>query len=299
MTQKEKHLQALNSFAEKMKKDPHAIALLLYGSLAYGEVWKKSDIDLELIVRDGTVSHSQILFFEEAGIFGHLDIYEVSAFKKGLQRVRGGFDHGIYGKGKLVFSKDEALSELFEEARKIGEEDAPKAFASRIIELTCWMNKAEKHVTVLDEPLYAQRFLQLCAPIVADMEMLRHKENPNRESILRARRLNPELMHEIFTVPSTTTMSKADIRRAVGILDEYLTRHMEWWSKHIIRFLSDGEVKTMSQISRQCVGADAIVFLLEKGVVIGTTQPTRMFKNSKTTIDEYAYVYIGEEQGNE
>ncbi|MCL2377634.1 MAG: nucleotidyltransferase domain-containing protein [Defluviitaleaceae bacterium] len=299
MTQKDKHLQALNSFAKKIIKDPNAIALLLYGSLAYGDVWKKSDLDLELIVRDGSISQNRHYFFEEKGVFGHLELYEISAFKKGLQRIRGGFDHGKYGKGKLVFSKDDALSKLFEEARKIGEEDAPKAFAARVSELTNWMNKAEKHITVTNEPLYAQRFLQLCAPIVADMEMLRNKENPSRESILRARQLNPDLMHEIFVMPSTTAMSEADIRHTLKILDDYLMQHISWWSKHIIRFLNDGETKTISQISKHCVGPDSLAYLRDKGIVIGTTQSTRLYKNSKITIDEYACVYIGEEPGHE
>jgi len=296
MAQNESHLQALDSFAEKVKQIPQSIALVLYGSLAYGDVWEKSDIDLELIVRDGSISQGNHNYhFEEDGVWGHIDLYEVSAFKKRLQGVRGGFDHAKYGKGKLVFSKDDSLFELFEEARKIGEEDAPKAFASIVIDLTNWMNKAEKYITVRNEPLYAQRFLQLCAPIVADMEMLRHKENPSRESILRARQLNPELMHEVFVIPSTTIMTEAEIRHTLKVLDDYLLSHMEWWSKHILHFLGDGEFKTFSHIFKQCVGADSLGYLWDKGVVISSTLPTRLFKNSKVTIDEYAYAYIGEE----
>jgi len=298
MTQKEKHLKALNSFAEKVKKDNHVVALFLYGSLAYGTVWEKSDLDLELIVRDGCVSKKWFVL-EEEGVFAHLELNEVTEFKKYLQRIRDGFDHGIYGRGELVFSKDEALTELFEETRKIGREDAPKAFASKVDGLVNWMNKAEKHITVFDEPLYAQRFLQLCAPIIADMEMIRHYENPTRESILRARQLNPGLMNEVFAIPSTTTMTAADIMHTLKILDDYLMQHMPWWSKHILRFLGDGEVKTVAQISKHCVGADSLVYLRLKGVVINTTQPARLFKNSKLTIDEYSYVYLGEEQENE
>ena len=296
MAQKEKHLAALNSFAKRIKKDSKVIALLLYGSLAYGTVWEKSDLDMELIVRDGSISKSRLLWFEEEGVFAHLDINEVSKFKKYLQRVRGGFDHAIYGRGELVFSKDEALRELFEEARRIGEDDAPKAFASKVDGLVNWMNKAEKHITMLNEPLYAQRFLQLCAPIVAEMEMLRHKENPNRESILRARQLNPELMHEVFVVPSTTVMSKADIERTIKILDDYLMQHVSWWSRYLIRFLGDGEIKTFSHIHDQCASVEALEYLYHKGMVMRTTRPLGLFKNSSLTIDEVAYLYIKEEK---
>ena len=249
MTQKEKHIQALGSFAERIKNDPNVVALLLYGSLAYGAVWEKSDLDVEIIVRDGTVFAQGFYLVEENGVaIEIMGFNEVSKFKKYLQRVRGGFDHGVYGKGTLVFSKDEALFEMFEDTRKIGEDDAPKAFASKIGGLLNWMHKAEKWITVFDDTLYAQRFLQLCAPIAADMELILHRENPTRESILRAQQLNPDLMHEIYVLPSTSEMSKEDIRRALKAIDDYLMKHMDWWGRHILRFLSDGEVKACSHI---------------------------------------------------
>jgi len=296
--QKEKHLQALNSFTERIKKDPNVIALLLYGSLAYGTVGEKSDIGVMLIVRDGSIPNNRIVSAEEDNIHIRLDICEVTKFKKGLQEVRGGYEHGILGCGHMVFSKDEALLALHEETRKIGDDDAPKAFADKIGMLYNWMWKAEKHITVINDPLYAQRFLQLSAAIVAEMELIRHRENPNREAIRRARELNPQLMHEVYTIPSTTPMTAADIRHTLNVLDNYLMVHMEWWSKHIIRFLSDGEPKPWRLISKQCVGAAALWYLENKGVVIKTTLPLRIFKNSKLTIDETAYVYIKEAHEN-
>ena len=76
MTQKEKHLNALNRFVERIKNDTSVIALLLYGSLAYGTVWERSDIDVELIVRDGTVRPTGWFFIEEAGVeFGGGALY--------------------------------------------------------------------------------------------------------------------------------------------------------------------------------------------------------------------------------
>jgi len=170
MIQREKHMRALNSFAEKMEKDPCVIALLLYGSMAYGTVWEKSDIDVELIVRDGTVAPTDWVFIEEEGIqFEITGFVEVSKFKSSLQKRRDGFDHGMHGSGKLVFSKDESLHELFEASRTLGRDDIPRAFASSIEYVWVMMRRTEKHITVMDEPLYAQRFLQLCAATLADM----------------------------------------------------------------------------------------------------------------------------------
>ncbi|MDR0948787.1 MAG: nucleotidyltransferase domain-containing protein [Lachnospiraceae bacterium] len=296
MTQREKHLQALNSFVTRIQKDPHVVAILLYGSLAYGTIWERSDIDVELIVRDGTeFAPYRDYVIEEEGIEININaIGELAQFKNDLQKLRGGYDHGKYGGGILVYSKDESLYQLFEEARKIGEDDAPKAYAKKIGGLLDWMYKAEKQVTVLDNPLYAQRFLQLCAAVVAEMELIRHGENPNREAIIRAQELNPRLMEELYVKPSTTVMSKADVIDTLKRLDDYLMQHIDWWSKHIVRFLSDGEVKTVSHIHQHC-GRVPVEYLVEKGVLIQATHPVRLFKNSKLTLDEKAYFYIAKE----
>ena len=177
---------------------------------------------------------------------------------------------------------------MFDEARKIGEDDAPKSFAAKIGILLGWMHKAEKQAVVLNNPLYAQRFLQLCAPIVAEMEMIRHGENPNREAIHRAQELNPKLMQAIYVTPSTTAMITTDVKHTLQVLDEYIIEHMHWWSRHILRFLSDGEIKPASFIWEQC-GPVPVGYLTEKGVIMETTHPVRIFMKSKLTLDEKAY----------
>lgn len=296
MTQREKHLQALKSFIKRVEKDPNLVAILLYGSLAYGTVWERSDIDVELIVRDGTeFSQRWVYVIEEDGIEINISaIGELSKFKNELQKLRNGYDHGKYGKGILVFSKDESLSELFEDAQKIGDDDAPKSFAAKIGTLLNWMHKAEKQAVVLDNPLYAQRFLQLCAPVVAEMELVRHGENPNREAINRAQELNQSLMQEVYVKPSTMAMTKAEINHTLKVLDDYLMQHMDWWSRHILRFLSDGEIKAVSHIWEYC-GSAPVEYLAEKGVIMQATHPVRIFRKSKLTLDEKAYFYIKEE----
>lgn len=156
------------------------------------------------------------------------------------------------------------------------------------------MHKAEKQVKILHNPLYAQRFLQLCAPTVADMELLRNGENPTRESILRAQQLNPQLMQEVYVIPSTRAMAESDVNHTLNVLDRYLMEHMHWWSEHILRFLSDSEAKTSSRIWQQC-GSAPLDYLAEKGILIKIAVPTRLFKNSKLTVEETAYLYLKEE----
>ena len=49
----ERYQAALDSLVTKLKQDYYVLAAVLYGSLARGEAWEKSDIDLTIIQRDG------------------------------------------------------------------------------------------------------------------------------------------------------------------------------------------------------------------------------------------------------
>jgi len=297
VTQKERHLQALNNFTDQVKDDPNVIALLLNGSLAYGTVWEKSDIDLVMLVRDGTVSISN-LCVEEEGIYISLSLNEVSKFKRDMQKWRGDNSQSQFALGTIVFTKDENLREFIEDMSKIGEDDAVISFLSLFNNLWANMIRAEKWITVLNDPLYAQRFLQWCCTTIADMELIRHHELPTRESILRVQELNPKLMEKLYIIPSTKAMSQAEVRYTLDLLNNYLEAHMDWWSKPILKFLEDGEIKTSSYMAKHfnIGGLYPVDYLVQKGIVIKVTQPTQLFKKSKLTVEEISYFYLKEGQ---
>lgn len=300
MTQREKHLQALNSFTEQVKSDPNVIALLLSGSLSYGTVWEKSDIDLTMIVRDGSISKSEEYCVDEDGIEMHIYVMEVSKFKSRMQKLRGGeYPHSYFGKGTMVFTKDESLTEFFEEARKIGMDDAVMSFIMMIEFLLVEMYRAEKWITVFNDTLYSQRFLQRCCITAADMVLLINGEEPTRESILRAIELNPALMKEVYVIPSTTAMTVEDIRHTLKVLDLFLMEHVKTWSKPLLKFMEDGEVKKISEFIKYFRTENLSVplaYLASKGIIERVTLPSRVFKHSKLTIEEVAYFTIKEEK---
>lgn len=302
MTQREKHLQALESFTNEVKHDPNVIALLLSGSLSYGTVWERSDIDLTLLARDGSITKEAEYCVERDGIEMHVYIMEVSAFKEKMQRLRAGqYPHSYFGKGTMVFSKDEALNAFFEDARKVGSRDAEMSYLGMVGCLLVDMYRAEKWITVFNDTLYSQRFLQKCCTIAADMVLLLNGEEPTRESVLRAMELNPELMRQVYIIPSTTAMPEQDIRRCLEALDGFLRENMEMWSRPIKKLLSDGEAWTVSEM-KKFFGMETLSvqlsYLAENGILQRISRSSRVFKNSRLTVEETAYLYIGEEHEN-
>ena len=298
MTQKEKHLHAMNKFVDKVNNDPHVIALLLWGSLSYYEVWEKSNIEFTMLVRDKSASVMTHYYGDADGYELNLHLMEVSKFKEMLQKTRAGdFFHSAWSKGTFVYTKDESLPVFFEEARQAGKDDLVLSAVEAIGRMLYYMIKAEKWITVYGNALYAQRFLHSAYIPAADLVLMRHGEEPTRESVIRALELDPGLMHKIFVVPATTPMTVADVQHTLGVMEAYLTEHMDWWSKPVLQFLGDGEEKSFSHIERQLkVGFRALDFLAEKGIIARITKPSRLFKKSKLTVEEIAYIYHKEGQ---
>lgn len=294
MTQRERYINALENFKEQVKDSPNVIALLLSGSLSYGTVWEKSDIDLTMLVRDNSLPAMTEYCIDEDGIDIHLALMEMSEFKRKMQKLRGGeYPHSYFGKGTVIFTKDESFTEFFKDAKKVGRDDAVMSFINMCEYLLVNMNRAEKWIKIFHDPLYAQHFLQFCCQTVADMELLRYGEEPTRESILRAVELNPGLMHKLYVIPSTTAMTEDEVLSTIKVMDDYLMAHIDEWSKPILNYLSDGEVKTLSNICRSLnISGGAVNYLAVKGFIERVTYSSPIFPKSKLRLEEVAYLYI-------
>ena len=59
--------RALSSFIEEVKRDDNITAALLFGSLAKGIVWRKSDIDLVLIAKDERTPYKEYWLMDCSG----------------------------------------------------------------------------------------------------------------------------------------------------------------------------------------------------------------------------------------
>ena len=80
MTTRERYEAAIASLTEKLQKDRTVLAAVLYGSLAYDDIWEKSDIDL-MIIGEESVKEGSFTLLEE-GISIHATLLTRSAFRK-------------------------------------------------------------------------------------------------------------------------------------------------------------------------------------------------------------------------
>ncbi len=75
---------ALAAFVERVKADRTIIAAILYGSLAYDDVWEKSDIDFMVVTKEEKQAVKSYSLVED-GINIHCEVVPRSQFRRWIE----------------------------------------------------------------------------------------------------------------------------------------------------------------------------------------------------------------------
>ena len=123
-TPTERYEAALEHLLEQARDDEHILAAILCGSMSHDVVWEKSDIDLVLVCDDDkkTKSHGVALVADDINI--HTSVIPRDDFKKSVETAgRNTFQHSVFAKARLLYTRDPSIERLFEEILKIGKRD--------------------------------------------------------------------------------------------------------------------------------------------------------------------------------
>ena len=114
---------ALEMLVAKLQADRCALAAVLLGSLAYDTIWERSDIDLLVVIQESSKKKEGVCLVE-AGVNIPCAIATRSEFRRRLEgSIRGSFLHSLLLQGRMPFSRDEALSELFDARHGLADRD--------------------------------------------------------------------------------------------------------------------------------------------------------------------------------
>lgn len=292
-TLRERYNGAVDSFIDKIRDDPNVIAVIIYGSLAYDVLWEKSDIDMELVVRDQNLKNDSYCLVED-GITINVQLVIRSQFKRGMERQIGGT---FLSKGKIVYSTDDSLNEYFEESKAIGTDDIALSALYIANWIVYYYDKAQKWLKARKDPLYAQYFLLMAAEAVASMELCLNRIPSSRETIQKALKINPEVITTFYNDAMSHHFSEEEVIKAIEKLDCYLEKHIDMFIKPVIEFMSDQEVKTATLISKHFNREGHFItgifdYLAEKGIIEKVSQTIRITPKSKLAVEELGYLYI-------
>lgn len=292
-----RYQKAVETFLEKIKKDVNVVAVIISGSLAYDQVWEKSDIDTTIVVRDQALKKESFCLVED-DITINVTVTTRSGFKRFLENLCGGsFLHSYFAKATIVYSTDDSLYEYFEEFKAMGKDDVALSVFFLACELYYCYEKSLKWITVKEDPLYAQYYLLKAAEVIARIEVCLVGEVPTREAIVNAKKIHPEVLAAYYDLAMSHHYSKEEIMEAIHNIDEYLRSHLDIIKKPILTYMSDREMKTVTMITKFFQTESHFIvgmldYLADLGVIAKVSQTIRLTPKSKPAVEEITYQYI-------
>ena len=291
---------AIDAFVDKVRPDPNVLAVIVAGSVAYDVIWEKSDVDMTVIVRDQNIKTTSYALVED-GITLNLWVSPRSEFRRELDRqVGGSWLHSYLAKGKVVYARDESLVEFFEAARDIGDEDRALSAMTHATYLVHDMHKVQKWLGAGQDPLLAQFTLCMMAESLAHMHLCLQGEPATRQSIRKVVAREPELLRPLYQDPLSHRLTDEEIRAGIQHVDNYLTAHQDFFCAPLLRFMADGEIKTVTLLARQFHMEAHMVtglpdWLADKGVLERVSQTIRITPKGRQNMEELGYLYLGDE----
>lgn len=287
---------ALDSFIEKVEPDPNVLAVVLAGSLAYDVVWEKSDMDLTVVLRDQRLE-TRSYCVDEDNLILNVGLMTRTEFKQMLGQVRGGdMAHSMFARARIVYTRDESLREYLHDIQRMGADDIERSFFTYTSFLIGDMEKVEKWLAVKHNPQYAQYYLIRAADTLATLYLIEKGIAPNRESILRVQKTDPDFIRPFYDRALQGPMTEEEILAALAAMNQYLIDRAELISRPVIRYMEDGEIKPVTLLVKQFgLNSHGIYhvfdFLTEQGYLDKVTQTIRITPKGRKTVEEVAFIY--------
>lgn len=121
-----RYQKVFNSVIERLRKNEDILAVMAFGSMVTGDLWEGSDIDIFVIVKEQQESIRNI-YTEENNISVHMKLLSKENFLNFYENnVIGGYMHRILISSKLIFSKDENITNVFNSFRYINDSEREK-----------------------------------------------------------------------------------------------------------------------------------------------------------------------------
>ena len=298
----QRYQAAIDSLVARLQQDRYVRAAILYGSLARGEAWERSDIDVTIVQQDGLDRETRCYTLVEDGIPISASVISRGRLRHTLEgSLQGSMDHSIFSQSKLLFSKDESIAAWFQEDDRIGARDQ----SYQLLRVATWippvLDKEEKWFYVKDDLRYSFLWILYAVNRLAQVECVLRGEAPGREVIHQALKHNPSFFHAIYTELIDGPKDHQAIQAALERINLYMEERAQRLFRPLLDYLAEADgPRAASELEAhfQKKVADGYVFfacewLARKGIVEKLAAPLRLTRKSQVTMEEPAYYYDG------
>lgn len=295
---------ALDKLVAKLKEDYYVLAVLLYGSLARGEPWEKSDIDLFIILRDGQENKArQNIWLTEDDVNIFAEVFPRNQFKRALEgALQGSMLHSVRSQCRLLFAKDESIAAWFDESARIGARDQPFQLLRTTSDVLYPLEKAQKWLYAKHDLNYSFLWIMYAVNTLARVEVVLNGEAPGREALDQALEFNPHFFNAVYVELINGPKTERVIQRALDMVDGYLEERAEHLFAPVLDYLAqvDGP-RTATELDayfRDKVQTGFLGFVYEwladHGIIDKLSSPIHLTRKSRVTVQEPAYYYDAE-----
>jgi len=296
---------ALSSFVEEVKKDNNITAALLFGSLAKGLVWRKSDIDLVLIAKDEKTPYKDY-WLMDGDINLQVSVFTRNEFVRHQQRaLQGSAVHHVLTTSKLLFSNDENIEEFIESMKSVGKRDFELQMLLIVGEVIDDLQKAEKYLTVIEDVAQSYLFVTRLLDRLASIVVMLNGVTPGREAVEQAMEFEPALFKSVFTDVILETTDKARIKKIIISIRDYLENQTPIIFRPILEYLrEEGTFRSATDIAKHLNDRRAndwwYIFVLglgdwlvEQGYLQRVPCPAYLTSRSRRKVNEVGFFYVG------
>lgn len=293
--------EALDSLVVQLRADRSILAAILCGSLSHDRVWDKSDIDLMLVTIDDRKIETTGKALYSNGVNVHALLVPRTAFRRIVEgSLRNSFLHSYLARGRLLFTQDPSLADLFDTLGAIGgERDAQVQLLAAGTQALGPYYKARKWFTTRADLEYSALYILYTATPLAEIEVIQARRLVDREVLLEALRLNPSFFRAIYTDLLNSPKTAVSVKAALDAIGQYLSERAAVLFAPVLDHLRDAnEVRTASEIENHFVrnfGIEGVTaaceYLADQGWLGKTGASFQITRRSNALVEELAFFH--------
>jgi hypothetical protein len=294
---------ALAAVTEEVKKDRSILAAILCGSLSHDTVWAKSDVDLVLVTIDDRLVPAGDKALYADGVNMHATLLPRAEFRKAVEgAVRNSFLHSLLAKGRLLYTHDPTITDLFATLQGLGERDTQLQLLQAATYALPSLYKARKWLLTRGDLDYTALWILYAATPLARVEVIGRRLLAGREVIPQALEVNPALFTMIYTDLLNVKKTRNTVEGALEAAEGYLAARATTLFAPILEYLREaGEARSAGEIEdhfkRQFNVAGvttACEYLADQGLIGKASASVRLTKKSNVDVQELAFFDLGQ-----